>query len=206
LLFVATGVSAKLWIAKASRSALVQSTAQISQDQRAGGAKSQRRAQTAPVIATDPALESAAPDEEHTERERPAPPPHTRHSPPFTAAALFERARELDNEGKVDAALSVHLKLQRLYPHTAEAGLSFALVGRLLLDRNRPAAALVQFDRYLARGGAADEEALAGRAVSLERLGRLREEKIAWRALLERHPGSVYADRARARLHDTSAR
>jgi tetratricopeptide (TPR) repeat protein len=153
-------------------------------------------------VATDPIPASATPGEGPRDADKPS----ARHSPQLTAAALFARARELGHEGKVDAALAAHFRLQRLYPATDEAGLSFALAGRLLLDRHRPSEALVQFDRHLARGGAAEEEALAGRAASLEQLGRHREEETAWGLLLERHPGSVYADRARGRLRELSSR
>ena len=127
-----------------------------------------------------------------------------RHSPRLTAGELFEQARALGREGKIDAAVAIHLRLQRTYPATAEADLSWALAGRLLLDRDRPAEALAQFNLHLARGGAADEEALAGRAAALQKLGRHVDEAIAWRALVARHPGSVYVDRARARLRELS--
>jgi anti-sigma factor RsiW len=198
LLFLATAVSAKLWKAK-----------QISSDgtraeRRAGAITPQRPPPTSShIIALDPTPDDLiAKAANHQAEMAPEPPPLPRHVLHLTAAELFERARELGRAGKFDAAVAIHLRLQRLYPNSPEAGLSSALAGRLLLDRDRPADALAQFDRHLARGGSADEEALAGRAASLQKLGRHVQEAIAWRALLERHPGSVYADRARARLHD----
>ena len=44
------------------------------------------------------------------------------------------------------------------------------------------------------------EEALAGRAAALEQLNRTADAIAAWKSLLERYPGSIYAARARARL------
>jgi tetratricopeptide (TPR) repeat protein len=195
VLFLATGVSAKLWIARES------APARLEQAQPAAAARPQRRPPVAHLGAAEPGFERIeSPETVLDETEKPPERSRSRRPHQPTAAELFDRARELGQQGKLDAALSIHLRLQRLFPDSAEAGLASALAGRLLLDRDRPAEALVQFDRHLARGGAADEEALAGRAVSLERLGRHVEEKIAWRALLDRHSGSVYADRARGRL------
>ena len=49
-------------------------------------------------------------------------------------------------------------------------------------------------------GGDVGEEALAGRADALEQLNRTAEAIVAWKSLLERYPGSIYAARARAHL------
>jgi tetratricopeptide (TPR) repeat protein len=117
-----------------------------------------------------------------------------------SAAALFAQALALRSEGKVDAAIAVHLRLQRLYPAAREARVSFALAGRLLLERGSPEQALAEFNQYLARPGDVAEEALAGRATALGRLGRSSAEAEAWRDVLERHPGSVWATHAKKRL------
>ena len=117
-----------------------------------------------------------------------------------SAAALFAQALALRGEGKVDAAIATHLRLQRLYPAARETRLSFALAGRLLLERGSSEQALAQFNQYLARPGDVAEEALVGRATALGRLGRSAAEAAAWREVLERHPGSVYASHARKRL------
>ena len=194
LLLVATAVSAKLWRAREM------SAAAVSPDAKLAAPTPPRRAQAAPVLAeraVDTPPEPPAP--------RRSPTPAAAESQP-TAAELFDRAHQLERQGKIDGAIALYLRLQRGHPSTAEARLSSALVGRMFLDRKRPAEALAQFDRHLSHGGAAGEEALAGRATSLQQLGRRAEEAAAWRALLERHPGSVYADRARARLRDLSAR
>jgi TolA-binding protein len=106
----------------------------------------------------------------------------------------------LRGEGKVNAAIATHLRLQRLYPAARETRLSFALAGRLLLERGSSEQALAQFNQYLARPGDVAEEALVGRATALGRLGRSVAEAAAWREVVERHPGSVYASHARKRL------
>jgi tetratricopeptide (TPR) repeat protein len=136
---------------------------------------------------------------------QPEPPSGETVSPRFpraqpSAAALFAQALALRGEGKVDAAIAAHLRLQHLYPVARETRLSFALAGRLLLDRGSPEQALAQFNQYLARPGDVAEEALVGRATALGRLGRSAAEAAAWREVLERHPGSVYATHAKKRL------
>jgi TolA-binding protein len=117
-----------------------------------------------------------------------------------SAAALFAQALALRAEGKVDAAIAAHLRLQRLYPTARETGLSFALAGRLLLEKGASEQALAQFNQYLARPGDVAEEALVGRATALGQLGRSAAEAAAWRQVLERHPGSIYANHAKERL------
>jgi len=134
-----------------------------------------------------------------------APPPTSAEAGPPTAAVLFERGAELRRRGARAAAVAVYRRLQHLHPTARETRLSFALAGRLLLDAGRPADALVQFDRYLAGGGGVDEEALAGRARALEQVGRSGDAAAAWRTLLDRHPQSIYAADARARLQQLSA-
>jgi TolA-binding protein len=120
--------------------------------------------------------------------------------PAITAAALFERAGKLRREGRAEAAIAVYRRLQETFPDAREAQLSYALAGQLLLERGRPKDALAQFDRRPRLGGDVDEEALAGRATALEQLHRTADAIAAWKSLLERYPGSVYAARARARL------
>jgi TolA-binding protein len=120
--------------------------------------------------------------------------------PTVTAAVLFDRAGKLRREGHADAAIAAYRRLQEAFPDAREAQLSFALAGQLLLERNRPREALAQLDRHPKRGGDVGEEALAGRADALEQLHRTAEAIVAWRSLLERYPGSIYAARARAHL------
>jgi len=131
---------------------------------------------------------------------RPSPAAHRPAPPAVTAAALFERAEEQRREGRVDGAIATYRRLQSTFPETAEAGLSYALAGQLLLKHGRPGDALAQFDRNLKSDGAVGEEALVGRATALEQLHRTPDAVAAWKTFLARHPGSVYAERARARL------
>jgi anti-sigma factor RsiW len=136
-----------------------------------------------------------------------SPPVHGFAHPEVTAEALFERAEKLRREGRAGAAIAIYRRLQAKFPATAEAHLSFALAGQLLLEQGRPGDALAQFDRHLSLGdqekeqeAEVGEEALAGRATALEQLGRTSEAISAWKTLLARYPRSVYAERARSRL------
>jgi tetratricopeptide (TPR) repeat protein len=106
----------------------------------------------------------------------------------------------LRDRNRVDEAIAVFRKLQQLYPKTRESRVSFALAGRMLLDRGRPAQALAQFDQHLAYGGEASQEALAGRATALGQMGRVSTERETWQKLLDSYPGTVYASQARERL------
>ncbi|MBI5534157.1 MAG: tetratricopeptide repeat protein [Deltaproteobacteria bacterium] len=123
-----------------------------------------------------------------------------------TAQDLFARANEARRQNRDAAAVSLYRELQRRFPDSREAVASRAVLGQLLLDKSDPNAALGQFDRYLAEGknGSVNEEALAGRAMSLQRLGRTAEERAAWQELLQRFPHSLHASRARERLAQTT--
>ncbi len=124
-----------------------------------------------------------------------------------TAERLFAEANARRKAGDVARARSLYAELERRYPSSPEAQVASASLGRLLLERaGDPQGALDQYDRLLARppGSMAQpalaEEALFGRATALRRMGRAAEEKQTWLELLARFPGSVYAERARARL------
>ena len=135
-----------------------------------------------------------------TEHPAPSPPRASMSRPAVTAAALFERAGKLRRAGNADAAIAAYRRLQSAFPEAREAALSYALAGQLLLERKRPQDALAQFDRHAKVGGDVGEEALAGRAEALEQLNRTAAAIVAWKSLLERYPGSIYAARARAHL------
>jgi hypothetical protein len=117
-----------------------------------------------------------------------------------SAASLFEQGSALRDRNKVDEAIAVFRKLQQRFPETRESRISYAVAGRMLLDRGRPAQALKQFDRHLAQGGEASQEALAGRATALGQMGRLSVERETWQRLLDSYPGTVYASQAKERL------
>ena len=76
------------------------------------------------------------------------------------------------------------------------------LLGRISLDRlANPAAALTEFNEYLAHGhGSLREDALIGRALALGRLRRSAEERSGWEVLLREYPDSMYAEKAREKL------
>jgi hypothetical protein len=130
------------------------------------------------------------------ERSSPARAQRTRPS----AASLFEQASALRDRNRVDEAIAVFRKLQQLFPATRESRISFAVAGRMLLDRGRPAQALAQFDQHLAHGGEAPEIALTGKATALGQMGRLSAERETWQRLLDSYPGTVYASQAKERL------
>jgi hypothetical protein len=118
-----------------------------------------------------------------------------------TAASLFASANAARRRGEGAKATQLYRELQQSYPASDEARTSRATLARLLLDRGEPGAALTGFDQYLSRGGAVlEEEALVGRALALQNLGRRDEEIGAWNEVLRSYPRSVYADHARARL------
>jgi TolA-binding protein len=121
-----------------------------------------------------------------------------------TAPELFRRANAARRAGDVRAAIDLYRALIARHSGTPEAHAARVSLGRLLLDREGdPAGALAEFDAYLASSSAdrsLAEEARLGRALVFQREGRTEEERRAWQELLDRHPDSVQADRARARL------
>jgi tetratricopeptide (TPR) repeat protein len=126
-----------------------------------------------------------------------------------SAKDLFARANAERRAGDEPGAKRLYQELQQSYPQSPEAEVSRVALGRLLLERSDPQAALDQFDRAMNRPGQSDqaglaEEALFGRATALLRLGRTDDERKTWLQLLQRFPGSVYADRASARLNEMS--
>lgn len=164
-----------------------------------------RRAKVAP--APEPTAEEAKePVVEHEATKPSAGQPQSASSD-ATAAELFASANEARRNANVAQATRLYHQLQRRFPTSAEAQLSLVTLGRLQLDSGNASAALSTFTRYLARGGRPLEvEALYGRALALGRLGMSAQEQQAWRALINKHPGSGYANKARERLRALAAR
>ncbi len=156
--------------------------------------------------ARDPALADApAPSPLPLPLPSRSPSPSLANAP--SAAALFESANAARRAGDVTTALARYDTLETQFAGSREARLAKATAGRLLLDRGEPARALRHFDAYLASGSTElREEAMAGRATSLERLGRTEEESRAWATLLATYPGTAYASHAKARAAAGAAR
>jgi TolA-binding protein len=137
----------------------------------------------------------------------PAPPPVAPVvvTPVETPATLFAAESEARRNGDGARVLQLHAQLVARYPQSREAQISRMMVARLLLDRGDAAGALAGFDAYLRAGsGELREDALAGRATALDRLGRGDEASRAWMALLDQYPGTAYAAHARARIEASS--
>jgi hypothetical protein len=122
-----------------------------------------------------------------------------------SAGDLFAKANVAQRDGAAGDAARLYTELERSFPGSSEELVARVLLGRLLLDRlDDPRAALAQFDSYLASPDhdALGEEALIGRALALERLGRHAEERSAWEALMSAFPRSSYAEPARTRVEE----
>lgn len=120
-----------------------------------------------------------------------------------TAAALFARANEARRAGHYGEAVRLYGRLQENLPGDAESNLSRVSLARLLLDRGQELPrALRLFEQYLthAPDGTLAEQALAGRALALGKLGRGDDERLAWQKLLHGFPDSAHAALARERL------
>jgi hypothetical protein len=125
--------------------------------------------------------------------------------PSASASDLFGKANVAQRDGAAADAARLYTELERSFPGSPEELVARVLLGRLLLDRLEDArSALAQFDSYLANPDhdALGEEALIGRALALERLGRHVEERSAWEVLLGAYPRSSYAEPARTRLDE----
>jgi outer membrane protein assembly factor BamD (BamD/ComL family) len=158
---------------------------------RAQGSKSAWVSPTAPAISAAPAAVDGAPVTEQQQA-------RARHK---GAAELFHAANAARREAAFERAVQLYAELRSSYPAAVESELARVSLGQLLLARGDAIAAQREFARYLARGrGQLVEEALLGRAQSLERMGRAREERASLTRLLTEFPRSVYAAQARARL------
>src|ERR1700722_13398457 len=117
-----------------------------------------------------------------------------------SAASFFGAEAEARRLGDLAKVLELHAKLVARSPDSHETQASRMVVAHMLLDRGDAGRALSAFDAYLRAGsGELREDAFAGRATALERLGRNEDARQAWMTLLDRYPGTAYAAYARAR-------
>ena len=116
------------------------------------------------------------------------------------AAALLRQANKARSLGELYRTIVLLQELQSKFGNSPEARVSLVSLGKLLMLKGSPDAALQQFSNYLAAPGPLEEEALVGRAQALQSLGRASEERSTWERLLTRFPSSVYAGPARKRL------
>ena len=118
------------------------------------------------------------------------------------AAQLFAWARDARVKGDVANTKRRYEELWARFPATPEALAGRAILGRWLLDRGEPAAALPVFADYLwaAPDGPLGEEVRVGIAESWDKLGRVPEARAAWGSIVTHHPASSHVRRARERL------
>lgn len=156
------------------------------------------------VVAPPPRVASAT-----ATVEAPAAPPASIATPPAApadASGLFAEAGAARRAGEHGRAAALYRDLVSRFPASSEAASARIALGRMLLDDGDASGALAEFDAYLLVGGALAEEAMAGRARALGRLGRAAEERAAWTTLLSARPRSIHAERARARLQELDRR
>jgi hypothetical protein len=153
------------------------------------------------------ALAQAPASGERAEVEPPAP---RRASPAVDIDRLLAEARAARVRGDNARARTLYARVARLAAGKPAGAVAEIAIGLLLLERadgGDARAALEAFDRYLAAApaGALREEAMAGRARALERLGERARAAAAWRELVDEHPRSLQAPLARRRLEALGA-
>ena len=118
---------------------------------------------------------------------------------PLSSSELFARANQARRTGDIEDAISLYERLGRAYPGSIEAEDAKILRGNLLLSQRSPRAALRQFEDY--HSGALSLEALWGRAQALRRL-ESPDERVILNELVQKYPGSPYAEAAQKRLRE----
>ncbi len=97
--------------------------------------------------------------------------------------------------------MRLYEQLLRAHPTSREGTQGRVALAALLVDTSPSRAASLYEDHLRAHPGSPDEEAaMVGRARALQRLGRRADERRQWEQLLARHPDSLHATAARARL------
>jgi TolA-binding protein len=123
-----------------------------------------------------------------------------------TAGDLFQRANSARRAGDVGLARALYRQVEDRFPGSAEARLARVSLGKLLLAAGDARGAEDEFAHYLAGGsGPLVQEALVGRAESLQSLARPDEERRVWQRIVDEFPAGVYAAQARRRLTELGA-
>lgn len=122
------------------------------------------------------------------------------------AALLFDQANQLRRKGRGVEAIQRYRQLQKRFPASAEAQLSFLSLADLLLREKQPQEALRQLNAYLtsAPAGHLREEALYRKAKTLRQVDRLEAAEQTWRELLRVYPESIYKEEAERQLASPS--
>ena len=146
--------------------------------------------------------ESPLPAVDPSPLDRPASAP-----PPASASRLFADVAQARRAGWMSEAHQAYGALATRFAGSREERTASVLLGQLTLERGEPTDALARFEGYLGTdpGGALAEEARLGRALALEQLGHRDDARRAWQELLQKHPRSLHAARARARLESLPA-
>jgi TolA-binding protein len=161
----------------------------------------ERTAQPTRVVAPPPVQTAVAPVETVTAPIETVAAPVVVAPPKPTPSALLDAESDARRRGDYDRVMQLHAELTAAHPTSHEAQTSRITVARMLLDRGDANGALAGFDAYLANGsGELGEDAMAGRATALERLGRKEDARTAWSALVDKYPDSTYAAHAHARM------
>jgi hypothetical protein len=119
------------------------------------------------------------------------------------AEALFASANHARASGDLSRAAAAYAQLAHEYRGTRSELSARVARGLFALEsQDDPGLALSAFRDYLGARpmGTLAEEARVGVALSLQRMGQSALERQAWQTLLEQHPHTLHAERARARL------
>ena len=126
----------------------------------------------------------------------------------LSASDLLREANQLRAQSRWADASKKYEQVLRERADSPEAYPAMVALAKLCLDHlEDPQRALSLYDRTLkiAPGGSLAEEALWGRARALRALGRRDDERNALRSFLSKHPSSVLAGPAAARLKSLDA-
>lgn len=131
--------------------------------------------------------------------EEPPPAANKTKTTGLSAAELLVSANKASRAGKRAKARRLYAELASEHPESRERQVARVGLGDLELKAGRAKRALSEYSAYLEANpkGNLAEDALAGKARSMEDLGREAEAQVVWGELLDRFPGSVHAARAR---------